>query len=530
MRTLWSEPAAARLHPSLQGEVRADVAIVGAGIAGMTAAFLLQRRGARVAVIEAREVAGGESCHTSGHLTAVQDTAWSEIAARFGAERAGLLARAGRDAIDTVEDLCERLRIACDFARVPGHLFTESQGDLRRLEREARAASAAGFSVDLLDEAPLPFRTAGALRYADQAVFHPVRFVRGLAAAFVERGGQIFTRSRVLEVIDGRPCAVVAEQGRVVASQVIVATDAPISSRFLVHAKISPYRTYVVTAPISDPLAGLFWDMAEPYHYIRSYTAQQGELLLVGGEDHRVGAVVDTERCYDRLIAWTEPRFATSVQGGWSGQVNEPADGLPFIGRNALSFHVYVATGFSGTGLVNGVIAATMLSDELSGTDHPLRRALAATRVRPLAQAREVVVHNAETARWLVGDRIAPPSEVRSLEEVPAGQGRIVRLGKERLAVFRDDDGGLHALSPVCTHAGCYVHWNDGERSWDCPCHGSRFDTAGAVIHGPATRPLAARPLPEEELSAWPAEAAAGGERTAGTPASLPMEQERPSG
>lgn len=498
MHTLWSDTVRGQHHPRLAGELRADVAVVGAGIAGLTTAYLLQRAGVRVAVIEAGEVGWGESCHTSAHLTAVQDTRWYEIARTFGREAARRTATAGMQAIALVERICAEHGIDCDLARVPGWLFTERRRDMHEIEREAEAAAAAGLLVAIDDEVPLPFPTIGGLRFADQAVFHPQKFLHGLARAIVESGGQIFTNSRVLDVEDGKPARVRTAEGAVVARDVVIATDAPIHDRLRVHGKISPYRTYIVTAKLSDALPGLFWDTDDPYHYLRTWNGPDGAVAIVGGEDHRVGAVEDTEACYDRLAHWTEPRLGVHPDRFWSGQVNEPADGLPFIGRNPLSLHLYVATGFSGTGLVNGLIAGMVLAEELQERTHPLARILAPTRLKPLAQAKEAIVHNLENARYMVGDRIAPPSEARSLDEVPRGEGRIVRLGAERLAVFRDDDGGLQAVSPVCTHLGCYVHWNSGDRSWDCPCHGSRFGTSGEVLHGPAVRSLEARELPHE--------------------------------
>ncbi|WP_373047465.1 FAD-dependent oxidoreductase [Vulgatibacter sp.] len=508
MHTLWMEKAPLHHHPRLEGELQADVAVVGAGIAGMTTAWLLQRAGKRVAVIEAGEVGSGETGHTSAHLTAVQDTRWHQIASTFGRESARRLAIGGMEAIALVERLTRELSIDCDFARVPGYLFTESRKDEHELDREVRAAAEAGLAVSRIDEAPLPFATAGAIRFEDQAVFHPIAFLRGLARAFVDAGGQIFTGSRVVSVDDGKPCRVHTAHGSVVARDVVLATDAPIHDRIRMHSKISPYRTYIVTAKIADPLPGLFWDTADPYHYIRTWEAADGPVVIVGGADHRVGAVEDTESRYHQLRSWAEPRFGVRTDACWSGQVNEPADGLPFIGRNPLSLHLYVATGFSGTGLVNGIIAGLVLSEELLDRTHPLARLLAATRFKPFAQAKEAIVHNAENARYMLGDRLVPPSEVRSLDEVPRGEGRLVRLGVERLAVYRSDEGGLQAVSPVCTHLGCYVHWNSGERSWDCPCHGSRFDTAGEVIHGPAVKALAKREIPEEHRPQAPAEEA----------------------
>lgn len=500
MRTLWTETAPTSAHPRLEGEVRADVVVVGAGIAGLTAAWSLQKAGARVAVVEAAdEVACGESARTSAHLTAVQDTRFHDIASTFGTESARRVAVCGMDAIAFIEQTSRELGIDCGFARVPGFLFTEARRDRRQLDREARAADEAGLRVRRLEEAPLPFMTRGALRFEDQAIFHPLAWLRGLAHAFVEAGGQLFVGSRVSDVEDGSPCTVRTATGSVRAHDVILATDAPIHDRVAIHGKISPWRTYIVTARLDRPLPGLFWDTADPYHYLRTWEGPEGTVVIVGGEDHRVGAVVDTRRSFDRLALWTEPRLGALVEGRWSGQVNEPADGLPFIGRNPFSRHLWVATGFSGTGLVNGTLAAMILSDELQGRTHPLARLFDARRVKPLAQAREAIAHNLLTARWLVGDRVAPKGEARSLEEIPPGEGRIVRLGKEHLAVHRADDGQLTALSPACTHLGCYVHWNAGERSWDCPCHGSRYDAQGQVLHGPAVKALARRPLPQLE-------------------------------
>lgn len=504
MRTLWTDTAPHHAFPPLDRRVQVDVAVVGAGIAGLTAAILLQRAGRSVAVVEAGEVAGGESCHTSAHLTAVQDTRFFEIDRTFGKEAAELVAQHGMAAIDLVEHLSGEYGIDCDFARVPGWLFTERSRDRKQLEKEAQAAREAGLQAHLVDEVPLPFPTAGAVRFDGQAVFHPLLYLRGLADAFARRGGMIFEGSRVLSVDDGKPCKVSTAQGSVVARDVIVATDSPISNRIFLHTKLSPYRTYIVAGRIDEPLPGLFWDTADPYHYVRTWQNHDGGVeVIVGGEDHRVGELEDTDSAYDRLEGWAASRLGLKVDRCWSGQVNEPADGLPYVGRNALSLHVYVATGFSGTGLANGTMAGMILADELEGRTHPLSRLFAATRVKPLASAKEVLVHNADNARHYVQDWLSR-GDAAPLEEIGPGEGRLVQLGGEKLAVFRDDGGALHAVSPICTHLGCQVHWNAGDKSWDCPCHGSRYSPTGEVLHGPAVKALARREIPGEAVSPAP--------------------------
>lgn len=504
MGTLWTRTTEAPWFSTLDGELDADVAVVGAGVAGLTTAFLLQKAGRRVVVLEAGEVAGGESSHTSAHLTAVQDTRWKELLRTFGQASTRLVAQEGMRAISWIEETSGSLGIDCDFARVPGFLYTENRDELKTLEQERDAAAKVGLQVSLHDRAPLPFETRGALRFANQAVFHPLKWLRGLASEIGRSGGRIFERSRVESLHDGAPCVVRTARGSVRALDVVIATDSPVHNLVTLHAKLSPYRTYLVTLPVDEPLVGLFWENADPYHYMRSWQGPEGAVVLVGGEDHSVGAPLDTRASFDRLGAWAQARFGGRVDGQWSGQVNEPADGLPFVGRSPLARHLYVATGFSGTGLVNGTLAGMILAGHLQGRESALARLLSAGRVKPLAQAKEAIAHNLQTARWMVGDRLKPPGDARSVDEVPAGEGRLVRVGNERLAVYRSDEGRLHALSPVCTHMGCYVHWNTGERTWDCPCHGSRFDTSGQVLHGPAMRALEQKELPQEEEAPRP--------------------------
>jgi Rieske Fe-S protein len=277
---------------------------------------------------------------------------------------------------------------------------------------------------------------------------------------------------------------------------VLVLTNAPVSTRFALHPKVAAYRSYAVAARLEKPFPpGLFWDMQDPYHYTRAQKTRSGSFLIVGGEDHKTGKKKDTGKCFDRLREYAETQFGIAdISHRWSGQVIEPTDGLPFIGRNPGGRHVHVATGFSGTGMTFGTLAAMILSDAVLGVENPWAKLYDATRVKPLAQAREFVAENVDFPAHLVTDRLVR-GEAGSIDQVPSGEGRLLRSGRKMVAVYRDEAGTVHARSAVCTHLGCHVQWNQEERSWDCPCHGSRFDVDGAVLNGPAVKGLEEAPL-----------------------------------
>jgi nitrite reductase/ring-hydroxylating ferredoxin subunit len=286
------------------------------------------------------------------------------------------------------------------------------------------------------------------------------------------------------------------------AHEVIVAAHVPVSNRFLVIPKLAAYRTYVVglEMPVRDPI-GLFWDTAEPYHYIRSVSVNAASYLIVGGHDHKVGEADDTTAPFHRLEDYVRQRFGRPVAPTdfrWSGQIVMSADGLPYIGRNALSSRVFVATGFGGNGMTQGTLAGVMLADEVLGVRNVYRELFAATRIKPLAAARAFISENADYPKHLLQDRLPQPG-ARAVDDIGAGEGKVVSIRGNRLAVYRNANGALSALSPVCTHLGCLVHWNTAEKSWDCPCHGSRFDPQGRVLNGPAVTALEARPLPGED-------------------------------
>lgn len=497
---LWLEDAGAGEGPTGLPRV-ADVVVVGAGMAGLSTAYHLLRAGRSVVVLDKGSIGSGETARTTAHLASALDDRFYVLERVHGPEGARLAAQSHAAAIDSIERAVRDERIACGFQRVDGYLFAGKGDSIDTLRREFSAARRAGLDVAWLDRAPLPFDTGPCLRFADQAQVEPIAYLQGLAETVRRLGGQICTGQHVERLTEGHPAIVHVQGGeRVQCGAVVFATNTPINDTFAVHTKQAPYRTYVIgmqVAPGSVP-RGLFWDTEDPYHYVR---LAGDDLLLVGGEDHKVGQATRPEEHWQTLEAWTRERFP---QGGpvryrWSGQVQEPADGLAFIGRNpGRETNIFIATGDSGNGMTHGALAGMLLRDLICERENPWAALYAPSRkvsLTHLSAAREFLRENVNVARhytdWLLpGDRAA--------RDIPPGTGAVVRRGLRKIAVYVDEAGVRHECSATCPHLGCVVAWNSAERSWDCPCHGSRFDPYGRVLTGPATRDLE-RELPETE-------------------------------
>lgn len=492
---MWTVSAPARRYPPLPGDLEVDVVVVGGGIAGLTTAWLLKQEGKRVAVVEMHRILTGQTGQTTAHLTELLDVSYDTLASDFGEKGARLAAESVRASIEKISSLVERLGIACDFQRLPGYRYAETEDEARQLEREATAARRAGLLCSLTRDVPLPYPVTLALRVEDQAQFHPRAYLQALAERIVGEGSHVFEETQVTDIHEGAPCRVRTTRGVLLCQEVVEATTTPLN-RVLLHTKLMPYRSYALAARLEAPLApGLYYDSKDPYHYIRTQRLDGADYVIVGGEDHKVGAEEDTARRYTALEEYLRQHFpASRVEYRWSGQVIEPVDGLAYIGRNGGSRHVWVATGFSGTGMTFGTLAGMILSDLILGRDNRYASLYDATRVKPMAGAKDFVHENADVAFHFVADRLARP-DTHDLSDVPPGEGRIVEVEGRKVAVYREASGGVHALSPVCTHLGCHVHWNNAERSWDCPCHGGRFSPTGEVLNGPPVKGLASKKI-----------------------------------
>jgi len=479
----------------LEEDIAADVCIVGAGISGLTTAYLLARGGQAVVVLDDGEVGGGESGRTTAHLAFVIDDRFHSIERLHGEEGLRLAIESHRSAIRLIESIVLDERIDCDFQRLDGYLFLGEDDKEDLLEKELAAAERGGIpNAVRMEQAPLPFATGPSLRFPGQAQFHPLKYISALAQCIVRDGGQIFTGTHVAR-IEGkprRPMVTTSKKHTVRANAVVVATNSPISDYVIMHLKQSAYRSFVIGVhiPANSVTAALYWDTAQPYKYIRIQRMDGHDVLLVGGEDHKTGQADDADTRFARLESWTRERFpmAREVAFRWSGQVLEPADGIAFIGKNPDGApNIYLATGDSGQGMTHGTFAGMLLSDLILGIPNPFETLYDPKRVSPRAAvelARENLNVAAQFRDYLT------PGEISSADELAPGSGALMRRGLKKIAVYRDERGEVHERSAVCTHLGCIVDWNTAERTWDCPCHGSRFDPLGKVINGPAIAPL----------------------------------------
>lgn len=494
-RSLWDDRELPTFPP-LAGDTQVDVAIVGAGITGLTAARLLVEAGRTVAILDQGKVGTGTTGGTSAHVTQVPDRRFREIYSQFGDDGARALVASSRAALDRIAVWVEADPIDCDYQQVPAYLYTESPDEVSDLEEEARIAREAGMSAELVREVPLPFKAVAAVRYDGQARFHPLAYLAGLARRVVEGGGKIYENTRVVKVEEGdhgQPCQVITKSGgTVTAKTVLFATHTP-AGFTLLHAELEPFRSYVLAARLRDqvPPDGLFFDTADPYNYTRMQPGERGDLLIVGGKDHPTGKVKETEACYRELEEYVRERWnVESVEYRWSAQFYEPPDGLPLIVEALSSDRVFVATGYSGTGLMFGTLAGMLLVDRVLGRPNPWADLYRATRFKPLAAGPNLAKLNLGVIKDFVLDRVQIP-KVQDLSEVPLGEGQVVEIGGEKVAVYRGQDGVVHTVSPVCTHLACIVHWNTAEKTWDCPCHGGRYTPDGQVIEGPPIKALA---------------------------------------
>jgi glycine/D-amino acid oxidase-like deaminating enzyme/nitrite reductase/ring-hydroxylating ferredoxin subunit len=512
--SIWHGTADVPTFPALTRSGSTDVVVVGAGIAGLSVAYHLARGGKKVVVLDDGPIGGGETGRTTAHLTYAMDDRIYSLEAAHGAEGARLAVESHAAAINRFQQIAQLEDIDCDFARIDGYLMSRTPGQTGELEREFEAAHRAGLTdLVLVDRAPIPgFETGTALRFPGQGRLHPMKFLAGLANAIVHKyGGQIHCNTHVEGVEGGNPCNVrIAGGMQLSASCVAVCTNASISDYVQTHAKMAPYRTYAIAlaVPRGSVDNALYWETGHPYHYVRIQPLSDGQYqgepvaptkgevlwdaLIVGGEDHRTGQDSHPEERWKKLEQWTRTRWpqAREVIYRWSGQVMEPNDWLAYIGRNPDGAEgVFMASGDSGQGMTHGMIAGILLSDLMLGKPNawetlydPKRVSL---RAAPIAEA---VMHNADVMYEYAKGYLKP--DIRSADDIRPGEGAVIRRGLKKIAVYRNEQGHLIEKSAVCTHLKCIVEWNGAEKTWDCPCHGSRFAPNGEVLNGPAMSAL----------------------------------------
>ena len=500
-RPLWDEGVRLPELRELDEDLSCDAVVIGAGITGLSTAYHLAREGQRVVVIDRQGIGRGDTGVTTAHLSSALDDYFHSLERLHGRDGARLAYESHHRAIERIEEIVTAEGIDCDLRRLDGYLFLaeEDRDNLELLDREREGAHRAGFTgVERLPSAPgAPFDTGPCLRYPRQGRFHPLRYLAGLGRVIRGAGGEVL-KAEASEVEGGSAPRVRTGSGRTLrAGAIVVATNTPITDRVAIHSKQEPYLTYALAARLDAAVPdALWWDTGDPYVYVRLQEPPRGQgdagYVIVGGEDHPTGEEPGTaEERWERLEGWARERFPVrAVEYRWSGQVMEPVDGMAFIGRDpGGGENVYVATGDSGHGMTHGTIAGMLITDLVMGRENPWERLYDPSR-KPLRAPKEMLRASLRMAghyaEWVTG----PEGEVESVDAIARHSGGLVRRGGRPVAVYRDEHGKLHERSAVCTHLGCIVRWNDSEKSWDCPCHGSRFGPTGDVLHGPANSPL----------------------------------------
>jgi glycine/D-amino acid oxidase-like deaminating enzyme/nitrite reductase/ring-hydroxylating ferredoxin subunit len=492
-RSLWMQTDRPKAGP-LSSDLRVETLVVGAGIAGLSTAYELMLRGHQVAVVDRGAIGGGMTARTSAHLSSQVDDRYARVIERHGEETASRYFDSQRGAIDRIEAICRDAKIECDFKRIDLYLFAPDSRGLRALKKEIDAASTIGFTGVEWSEAPFNYPAEGCLKFPDQARFHPLRYLSGLCRAIKSRGGRLYSNTPIVSVEEtARGVAAKTESGHTITAHALVAaTNAPFVNRVAVHNKQAPCRTYVMAAPVpkGSVVDALMWDTEDPYHYVRIAPREKDDLLIFGGEDHKSGTSDDAEERLKRLEGWARERFAKlgAVEDAWSGQIYEPADYLPFIGRSPGHRRVFIVTGDSGEGLTTGVATSLILPDLIEGKKNEWAKAYSPRR----KVSAPSIIERAKDLLSAAKHVVEHVTGAESPEEIPRGKGVIIKAKGKKHAAYRDKNGELHVMQAACTHLGCAVQWNSFEECWDCPCHGSQFAPTGEALQCPATSPLKA--------------------------------------
>ncbi len=486
--SLWMATSEWPVMPVLRGDMKVQAVVIGAGITGLTTARLLAEQGLTVAVIEARRVCSGVTGLTTAKITALQSTVYSELSRAWGDQVASGYAKANLEGLEMIRRRVADESIECDLRTAPAYTYAESPDELAAIEAEVEAGRRAGLDIQFVTESELPFEIAGAACLADQAQFHPRNYCLGLMHGLLSGGGAVFENTRALEV-DARSGRVTTNRGSITAAVIVLSSHVPFIDTGLYLARMTASRSYAVAfRSDAKPMEGMYISVDQP---LRSIRAAAGGYIIVGGESHPVGEPEDTKQRYQALESWSGERFgASGVEYRWSAQDYRSADGLPYVGPIGSSGRVFMATGFAKWGMANGTIAAAIIADLAMGRVNPWSGVFDSKRLALKQGAPDLLKANARVVKSLVTDRVLG-SDLIDVADLPRGAGDVVAIDGRKAAAYRAEDGTVQAVSPVCTHLGCQVEFNSAERSWDCPCHGSRFNTDGTVLHGPAVEDLA---------------------------------------
>ncbi len=493
-KSLWQDNAAPYACRNHLGNSRSfDVLIVGGGITGLATGLMLQERGKNCLIAEAANLCFGSTGGTTAHINTLLDTPYTTISKNFGKENAKLVGDAVTYAVRLIKENIARHKIDCDFEDAAAYLFSQNEEQSSELTEIRSATEGAGLIVHSAGEIPIPVSFQQAIQVPGQAKFNPVKYVYGLAAAFEKAGGIILQNCRVIDVDENERADVKTSHGDFKADRVIYATHIPPGVNLL-HLRCAAYRSYAMAVTLADkkdyPI-DLCYDMYDPYHYYRAQWIGDKPYFIVGGYDHKTGHEDNTQKCFRELEAHARKHFnIKKIDYRWSSQYFESTDGLPYIGR--LPGHtdlLYTATGFGGNGMTYSHVSAMVLKSILLNEDSPFVSLFDPSRIKPLAGFKNFINNNVDVVAQFAG-KFFTKETLHELADLSPGEGRVVKYNSEKVALYKDEQGEIHALNPVCTHMKCSVEWNNAERSWDCPCHGARYSPDGNVLNGPANMDL----------------------------------------
>ncbi|RVU03192.1 FAD-dependent oxidoreductase [Mucilaginibacter limnophilus] len=491
-KSLWQEAAATSGAETFDLNTIYDVLIVGGGITGITAAILLQKQGKKVILAEAHSIGFGTTGGTTSHLNTFFDTPYPQIESDFGEDGAKLVAKAGKETLDLIASLVTEYSIDCDFQYKDGYLFSQNEKETKQLDEILASSQKVGIDATESNINGVPLQFDKAVVFKGQAQFHPLKYINKLAEVFVQNDGVILNNTFINDLKkEGEAYTATDGSLNIKASQVFYATHMPPGIN-ISNFTCAPYRSYVIGVTLKDNNYPdcLSYDMKEPYHYFRTHEVNGQKYLIVGGEDHKTGHGAP-EQSFAALEEYVRGIYNVyEVAYKWSSQYYEPADGLPYIGKMPLGGNdVFMATGYSGNGIIFGSLSARIITDLICGIENPYEKLFSPSRIKPVAGFTEFVKENADVAWKFIADRFSS-EDIDSLNELKAGDGMIAKYKGDKVAVYKDEQGTIHALSPVCTHAKCIVSFNPEEKSWDCPCHGGRFSIDGKVLTGPPQHDL----------------------------------------
>jgi glycine/D-amino acid oxidase-like deaminating enzyme/nitrite reductase/ring-hydroxylating ferredoxin subunit len=487
-RSYWNATAEATDFPSLGGDISVDIAVVGGGIVGITTARLLKDRGLTVAVVEARQVARQVTGKSTAKVTSQHSTIYQKLESKFGEDGARHYAEAQESGLRMIRDFASQYTIDCDFEDKDAYVYTCDERQVSKIEKEVEVAQRIGLPASFVRETGLPFDVRAAIRFDGQAQFHPTKYVAGLARTIPGEGSYIFENSRA---VDWEPTRVVTDNGSIRARHVVMATHMPLGQIGGYYALAHPRAEPVIAARIKKVPNGMYINLEQPKHSIRTHKNKHGEEYAIAvGSSFQPGNTDEERKNFADIERWLNDTFdADGIEYRWVNEDYSSMDSAPFIGwSSSIGKGYLVATGFNAWGITNGTVAGTILADLCTGKESPWAKLFNATRVKLLAGGPKFVTENLKVAAHLVSGYLS--RKPKSFEELAPGHATIMKINGKRIAAFKDEQGAVHAVSAVCSHMGCIVGWNETDRTWDCPCHGSVFDLSGEVIHGPASRPL----------------------------------------